>query len=122
MAEKKTVLFIDDNPVDRALINKLLEKNGFSVLLAEDGIKGYKMALDGKMDVILLDILLPGMSGIDLCKTLKKSPATLNVPIIFYTSLDTPKEFIDYASYGAIDYIQKTTPTEELISAIKAVA
>lgn len=121
MNEKKTVLFIDDNPVDRALINKILEKNGFIVLLAEDGITGFKMAQGQKLDVILLDILLPGMSGIDLCKTLKKSPSTGKIPVIFYTSLDTPKDLIDYASYGAIDYIQKTTPTEELISAIKAV-
>jgi len=119
MANKKLILFVDDNPVDRTLISRLLTKDDFNILLAEDGTKGLKMAQEGKPDLILLDILLPGISGIELCKKLKKNPATQDIPVIFYTSIDTPKHLIDFSSYGARDYIQKTTPPEELIASIK---
>jgi DNA-binding response OmpR family regulator len=121
MTPKKTILFIDDNPVDRTLISRVLSKHDFNVLLAEDGITGLQMSQDEKPDLILLDILLPGISGIELCKKLKKSTVTHDTPVIFYTSIDTPKHLIDYASYGARDYLQKTMPPEELVAAIKAI-
>ena len=76
MVEKKTILFVDDNPVDRTLISRLLSKYEFDVLLAEDGPAGLRMAQENKLDLILLDILLPGISGIELCKKFKKNPAT----------------------------------------------
>jgi DNA-binding response OmpR family regulator len=121
MAAKKRILFIDDNSVDRALISKLLTKYDFNVSLAEDGAQGLKMAHEEKPDLILLDILLPHISGIELCKKLKKDPVSQHIPIIFYTSIDTPKHLIDYTSYGAQDYIQKTTPPEELLAAINSI-
>ena len=114
-------MFIDDNPVDRTLIGKLLKKADFDVFLAEDSQTGLRMAHEQKPDLIISDILLPGISGIELCKIFKKNEATQNTPIIFYTSIDTPKHLIDYASYGAMDYVQKTMPPEELINAIKVV-
>ncbi|MDE1921541.1 MAG: response regulator [Candidatus Omnitrophica bacterium] len=121
MTTQKTILFVDDNPVDRTLISRLLAKSGFTVILAEDGPSGLRMAKEGKPDLILLDILLPHISGIELCKKFKEDASIFDIPVIFYTSIDTPKHLIDYASYGACDYIQKTTPPEELITAIKAV-
>ncbi|MDE2221778.1 MAG: response regulator [Candidatus Omnitrophica bacterium] len=121
MAAKKTILFIDDNPVDRTLISRLLAKHDFKVLLAEDGPTGLRMAKEQPLDLILLDILLPQISGIELCKKLKADVTTFDIPVIFYTSIDTPKHLIDYSSYGACDYIQKTTPPEELIASIKAI-
>jgi len=121
MPGQKTILFIDDNPVDRTLISRILTKHDFRVLLAEDGHAGLRISQEEPLDLILLDILLPGISGIELCKKFKKSPLTQSVPVIFYTSIDTPKHLIDYASYGARDYLQKTTPPEQLVAAIKAV-
>ena len=79
------------------------------------------MAQEKKPDLIILDILLPGISGIELCKKFKKNAATQQIPIIFYTSIDTPKHLIDYASYGAQDYIQKTMPSEELLTSIRSI-
>ena len=121
MKDKSTILFLDDNPVDRALISRLLTKYDFNVFLAEDGPAGLRMAQEHQLDLILLDILLPGISGIELCKKFKNDPLTQGIPVIFYTSIETPKEFIDYASYGARDYIQKTTPPKELLAAINAI-
>ena len=121
MANKKTILFVDDNKLDRTLISRLLEKHDFNVLLAEDGPVGLRMAQGNAVDLILLDILLPGISGIELCKKFKKNPATKQIPVIFYTAIDVPKQFIDYASCGASDYIQKNMSPQELISSIKAI-
>ena len=121
MAGKKKILFIDDNPLDRALISSLLTKYDFQVLLAVDGIIGLKMAQEEKPDLILLDILLPHISGIELCKKMKQDPAIQEIPIVFYTSLDTPKDLINFASYGAQDYIPKTLPAEELIAEINSI-
>ena len=121
MTEKKIILFVDDNPVDRTLISRLLSKHEFDVLLAEDGAIGLSMAQKEKPDLIVLDILLPHISGIELCKELKKNPATRDIPIIFYTSMDTPKHLMDYASYGVRDYIQKNMPPIELIASIRSI-
>jgi DNA-binding response OmpR family regulator len=120
MADRKTILFIDDNPTDRTLISRLLAKYEFDVVLAEDGPKALLITQERKFDLILLDILLPHISGIELCKKFKRNLTTQNTPIIFYTSIDTPKHLIDYISYGAKDYVQKTMPPEELVSAIRA--
>jgi DNA-binding response OmpR family regulator len=121
MASRKKILFIDDNPVDRTLIGRLLKKADFDVLLAEDSQTGLRMAQEQEPDLIILDILLPGISGIELCKNFKKNTVTQGMPVIFYTSIDTPKHLIDYTSYGAKDYVQKTMPPEELINSIKTI-
>ena len=119
MAKAKTILFIDDNPVDRTLIERLLLKHEFNVLLASNAKDGLILAEEQVPDLILLDILLPGISGIEVSKKLKNKQETCTIPIIFYTSIDTPKHLIDYESYGAVDYIQKTDPPEVLIKHIE---
>ena len=72
------VLFIDDSPVDRTFIEKMLIKHGFQVYLAEDGDKGIQEARQKHPDLILLDIMLPHLSGIDACDLLKKDSRLLN--------------------------------------------
>jgi DNA-binding response OmpR family regulator len=119
MIDKRIILFIDDNPVDRTFISGLLSKYDFYVLLAEDGTQGLKMVQEGKPDLIILDVLLPHISGIELCRKIKQNPATKHIPVIFYTSVDTPKHMIDYTSYGAQDYVPKNMPPEELVASIK---
>jgi len=121
MAKNKTILFIDDSPIDRTFIKRLLSKYDFDVLLAEDGVIGLRMAQENKIDLILLDILLPHISGIELCKELKKIPATQDIPVIFYSAVETPKNMIVYASYGAVDYIQKGMPPKELVDSIRTI-
>ncbi len=119
MGEVKTILFIDDNPVDRILIERLLTKHNFNVLLAPTAKDGIILAEEHTPDLILLDILLPGISGIEVCKKLKSKSLTSKIPIIFYTCIDTPKHLIDYQSYGAIDYLQKTMSSDMIVRQIK---
>jgi DNA-binding response OmpR family regulator len=119
MAEMKKILFIDDNPVDRTIIERLLLKYNFKVFLAESAKDGLSIAEEEKPDLIILDILLPGISGIEVCKKLKNKEATCHIPVIFYTSIDTPKHLIDYESYGAVDYVHKTETPDVLINQVK---
>ena len=119
MENVKTILFIDDNPVDRTIIERLLNKHNFNVLLAPTAEEGLELAEEHTPDLILLDILLPGISGIEVCKKLKSNSLTSKIPVIFYTSIDTPKHLIDYRSYGAIDYLQKTMLPEVVLAQIE---
>ena len=121
---KFVVLFVDDSPVDRIYIEGVLTKNNFEVLLAEGGEEAMKIAREETLDLILLDILLPKISGIEICKQMKADRTIKDVPIIFFTSIDTPKGLINYAGYGAVDYLHKSIPpeilVEQILSAINA--
>lgn len=121
---KYTLLFVDDSPVDRAYIEGTLLKYGFTVLIADHGDQAFKIAKERMPDLILLDILLPHVSGIEVCKKIKADKDIGKIPVIFFTSIDTPKNLINYAGYGAVDYIHKSIPpeilVEQILSAIKA--
>ena len=113
------VLFIDDNPVDRAYVEKILARNGFKVLLAEDGPDGVKMAHKELPDLILLDILLPKVSGIEISKQMKQDPAIAHIPVVFFTTLDAPRGFVNFSDYGAVGFIPKSISTVDLVRQIK---
>ena len=113
------VLFIDDSPVDRAYIDKILTRNGFKVLLAENGIDGIKLAKQEMPDLILLDILLPKVSGIEISKQIKQDPGIEHIPIVFFTTLDAPRGFVNFSDYGAVGFIPKSISTVDLIRQVK---
>ena len=113
------ILFIDDNPVDRAYVEKILTKNGFVVILAEDGEKGIELTRKEIPDLILLDILLPHVSGIEICKKIKEDKSIKHIPIIFFSNIDAPKSFFNIQSYGAVDFISKSVAPADLVMKIK---
>lgn len=117
---KYVILFVDDSPVDRVYIEGVLSKHEFEVILAESGDLAMKIARDRMPDLILLDILLPKVSGIEVCKKMKADRSIQHIPIIFFTSIDTPKNLINYSGYGAVDYLHKSIPTEILVEQIIA--
>lgn len=117
---KYVVLFVDDSPVDRVYIEGMLIKYNFEVLLADSGDQAMKILKSRIPDLILLDILLPKVSGIEVCKRMKAENGLAKVPIIFFTSIDTPKNLIDFAGYGAVDYLHKSIPPETLVEQIRS--
>jgi DNA-binding response OmpR family regulator len=117
---KYKVLFVDDSPVDRAYIEGVLVHNGFEMLLAENYEEAILLAKERKPDLILLDILLPKVSGIEVCKKIKADDAIKHIPVIFYTAIDTPKNLINYAGYGAVDYLHKSIPPVLLVEQIRS--
>jgi|CXWL01.1.fsa_nt_gi DNA-binding response OmpR family regulator len=124
LKRKFVVLFVDDSRLDRTYIEGILTQNNIEVILAENGDEAMKFSKDRKPDLILLDILLPKVSGIEVCKRMKADNDINKIPVIFFTSIDTPKGLINYAGYGAVDYLHKSIPpeilVEQILSAIEA--
>ena len=114
-----TILFVDDNEVQRKLISRTLSRRNYRVLLTDNGEKGVEMAKSEKPDLILLDIVLPGINGIEVCKRLKNDPATHNIPVLFLTGSDTPQNILDCYEFGAENYLNKSISTGALVSQIE---
>src|SRR2546426_446665 len=81
-----TVLVVDDIPANQKLLRETLEPEGYEVLLAADGATGLEVAQAAQPDVILLDVLMPGLNGFDTCRRLKQTDATRSIPVIFITA------------------------------------
>ncbi len=114
---KKTILVVDDEKpiVDILLYN--LEKEGYETLEANDGVTAVELALEKKPDLMLLDIMLPRMDGLTVCKRIKQS---LNIPILMLTAKDEEIDKILGLELGADDYITKPFSVRELMARIKA--
>ena len=114
---KKTILIVDDEkPIVDILVYNL-EKEGYNTLEANDGLTAVEIALDKKPDLILLDIMLPKMDGLTVCKKIRSS---LNVPILMLTAKDEEIDKILGLELGADDYITKPFSVRELMARIKA--
>ena len=115
--EKRTILIVDDEkPIVDILVYNL-EKEGYSTLEASDGLEAIDIALAEKPDLILLDIMLPKMDGLTVCKKIR---ANLNVPILMLTAKDEEIDKILGLELGADDYITKPFSVRELMARIKA--
>lgn len=113
------ILFVDDNEGQRRLMDRILSKKNYRVILSDNGEKGLEIARAQKPDLILLDIVLPGINGIEVCKRLKSDPITRNIPILFFTGSDTPQNILDCYEFGAENYINKSISSGALISQIE---
>lgn len=117
MEDKKTILIVDDEkPIVDILVYNL-EKEGYNTLEANDGVTAVEIALNQRPDLILLDIMLPKMDGLTVCKKIRTS---LNVPILMLTAKDEEIDKILGLELGADDYITKPFSVRELMARIKA--
>ncbi len=108
------ILMVDDTPANLGVLSELLGKDGYDVLVAEDGESAIERALYAKPDLILLDILMPNLDGFATCKRLKASKDTEEIPVIFMTALTSTEEKIQGFELGAVDYITKPFQQEEV--------
>lgn len=106
MNEKSKVLLVDDSPLIRKILSDMLE-NDYEVITSHSGLDGYEKAILQQPDIILLDVVMPELDGIETCKMIKKNKATEFIPIIFITSLDEAQDEMKGLEAGAIDYITK---------------
>lgn len=113
------LLIVDDNKQLLRLLNISLEKAGFEVLLAENGQQAYELYQSADPDLIISDIMMPVMDGIELCMQVRESETNPLIPFIFITSAESPDMEVKGYRAGADDYITKPIERDELIKRIK---
>jgi len=115
-----TLLIVDDLPANLSVLSEYLTEKGFKVLVANDGESGIEKAQYANPDLILLDVMMPGISGFDACEKLKSLEKTKNIPIIFMTSLSDTPYTIKAFELGAVDYVTKPIVQEEVFVRVRA--
>lgn len=117
----KTVLVVDDEPDIVDLVSYNLKKEGFEVSSASDGEEALNRIRKGGFDVLILDLMLPGIQGMELCRILRNDPKTKNLPIIMLTAKGEELDRVLGLETGADDYITKPFSPRELVARIRAV-
>ncbi|MCS6873501.1 MAG: response regulator transcription factor [Pyrinomonadaceae bacterium] len=120
---QQKILIIEDEADIAESIRYNLEREGFRTEIAESGEKGLRLALNDKKSpaLIILDLMLPGMSGLEICRRLRREPQTRKVPIIMLTAKTAEVDKVTGLEIGADDYITKPFSIKELIARIRAV-
>jgi DNA-binding response OmpR family regulator len=113
-----TILIIDDTPTNLGVMVGHLETQGYRVLIAQDGEEGLQRAELTHPDVILLDVMMPGASGFEVCRKLKSRSSTRDIPVIFMTSLTETRDKVAGFAAGAVDYVTKPLQADEVIARI----
>ncbi|GFE50675.1 DNA-binding response regulator [Roseobacter cerasinus] len=116
MSQNCIALVVDDNPEALGMVSTALERNGITVLVATDGQSAIDLTHRVRPDVILMDAVMPGLSGFETCRTLKSGPDAVMAPIIFMTGLSDQEHILEGLSSGGVDYITKPVIVEELIA------
>jgi len=114
-----TILIVDDMPINVAVLAEHLVSHGFTVLVAQDGEEGIERAQFAPPDLILLDVMMPGMGGFETCRRLKSDDATKDIPVIFMTALSGISDKITGYQVGGVDYVTKPFHTEEVLARIR---
>ena len=114
----QSILVVDDNSTNLSVIVDCLEELDFTTLTSKDGESAIRRAKYVKPDIILLDILMPGIDGYETCRRLKVDPITKDIPIIFMTALSSTEDKVKGFEVGAVDYVTKPIQPQEVVARI----
>lgn len=114
------ILIVEDSPTDQHVLKGMLERNGYQTATAATGEEGITQAKQEKPDLILMDVVLPGISGFQATRQLTKDPDTSNIPVIIVTTKNQETDRVWGLRQGAKDYVTKPVNEAELIGKIKA--
>ncbi|GAB4442231.1 MAG: hypothetical protein Kow0031_24310 [Anaerolineae bacterium] len=114
-----TLLIVDDTPTNLALLFKALEREGYRVLVNTSGEAALHTAQKILPDIIMLDVMMPGIDGFETCQRLKSNPATADIPVIFLTALTDTVDKVKGFRLGAVDYVTKPIEMAELLARVK---
>ncbi|WP_303721340.1 response regulator [Malonomonas rubra] len=114
----RTVLIVEDDPNTAELVATYLQREGFATLIEHDGERGLRTALDRHPQLVVLDVMLPGLDGMEICRRLRSASA---VPILFLTAREEELDRVLGFSLGADDYVVKPFSPRELVERVKAI-
>ncbi len=112
------ILLVDDNPTNLKVLSGAMADSGWTILVATDGERALKQVEYALPDLILLDVMMPGMNGFETCAKLKSNPITQEIPVIFITALDEAIDKVKGLNLGAVDYITKPFQQEEVLARV----
>jgi type IV pilus assembly protein PilB len=115
-----TILTVDDDPVNRKIIERVLIQDGYRVVEADSGLKTLEVLRDVRPDLILLDVVMPGMDGYELCAKLQENADTADIPVVFITALGEKRDRAQGFALGAVDYVTKPVQTRALAQLVAA--
>ena len=118
---KPSVLVVDDEPMTRNLLRLMLERAGFEISEAEDGLKALLMVAEQPPDVLLLDVMMPNMDGLTVCEKMRAKVETAVLPIILLSARTSPDAVKAGIDAGATRYLAKPISQKELIATIREV-
>jgi two-component system alkaline phosphatase synthesis response regulator PhoP len=121
MVQKKTILLIEDEEDIAALIKLQAEISGYKLHVETDGINGYRAIERERPDLVVLDIMLPGQNGLDVCRKMKSHPELKNIPVIIISAKNEELDVVLGLELGADDYVAKPFSPKILFSRVKAV-
>jgi signal transduction histidine kinase len=113
-----TILIVDDTPANLSVLVDTLSETGYKLMVAEDGEDAIAQTSRAQPDLVLLDVMMPGVDGFETCRRLKAQPGTRDIPVIFMTALTDTAEKVRAFSAGAVDYITKPIQHEEALARI----
>lgn len=117
--QKDTILIVDDTPTNLQVLFDLLSEQGYRVAIAKNGETALQRLESYQPNLILLDVMMPGIDGFETCQRLKANPTTATIPIIFMTALSDSVDKVKGLSLGAVDYITKPIQHEEVLARIQ---
>ncbi|WP_196138757.1 twitching motility response regulator PilH [Aliikangiella sp. G2MR2-5] len=115
------ILIVDDSPTEIHVLSTILESNGYQVVTAESGESGVAVAKEELPDLVLMDVVMPGLNGFQATRQLKKDPATAHIPVVIVTTKDQETDKIWGMRQGAKDYLTKPVEEGNLINTIQAI-
>lgn len=117
--KKNVLLIVDDNPANLGVLSDFLDEAGFEVLAARDGESAIRKVQYAQPELILLDVMMPGIDGFETCDRLKSELSTKDIPIIFMTALSETVDKVKGLNLGAVDYITKPFQQDEVLARVK---
>lgn len=114
------VLIVDDSPTDQHVISRALEKHGFDTLVANDGEEAIAKAEQVQPQVIIMDVVMPGMNGFQATRQLKRNIATSSIPVVIVSTKGQETDRIWGLRQGAVDYLVKPVDAVEIVKAVEA--
>jgi two-component system sensor histidine kinase ChiS len=116
--EPDKILLVDDNATNLQVLHQTLDGRGFRLLVAKNGESALSIATKAHPSLILLDIMMPGIDGFEVCRRLQSNPDTQEIPVIFLSALDDTKDKVKGLDAGAVDYVSKPFQPEEVIARV----